>query len=113
MGEVMVGAVVFRKEEKQVPIMPPAIDTTAALFSVYPNPVSSGQVYLDMKQLEKGDYNLSIMNASGKTMQKGSLQYNSHNKIPYNLKKLRPGVYFIHLTEEKTGSNFSSKIIVQ
>ncbi|MGQ7946205.1 T9SS type A sorting domain-containing protein [Flavobacterium sp. WC2509] len=79
-------------------------DVSIEGLSLYPNPVTSGKVYITSKK--DSEKEIIIFNVLGKKV----LQ-NIINTRELNISNLSPGVYIIKITEE--GATSSRKLIVQ
>lgn len=69
-------------------------------FVVYPNPVSGNTVKLAFNNLPDGFYNVSIIDAAGKTLQTQIVNYSSSTffYLPLDISQYKGGVYFIKVT---------------
>ncbi len=82
-------------------------------ISVYPNPVTGNAINLQMNQLPKGNYQVSIINNEGKIL---FAQYLNHNgssatqQFQFN-RNFANGVYRLRLLNISTNKQYSSKII--
>lgn len=79
-------------------------DSSVEGLSLYPNPVSSGKVYITSKK--DSEKEIIIFDVLGKKV----LQTIISNK-ELNISNLSPGIYIIKITEE--GSTSSRKLIVR
>jgi len=82
-------------------------------FSVYPNPViKNGQVQLQLQNLEKGSYALTMFNTSGQMVIKQVIEHNGGNSVQIiSLENIAAGVYTILAKNKKI--QFAKKIIIE
>lgn len=84
----------------------PEIVSTSKANIIYPNP-SKGNITID--NLDYGTKNISITNIYGKSV---SQQQTNNKTLSINL-KLNAGVYFVNITNAKTGKTETQKLIIQ
>jgi hypothetical protein len=78
--------------------------------SVYPNPVTDNSFAVQLKDVEKGSYMLTLVNNLGQTVYQVQLQHRGGNtNIQVNTGKLASGLYKIMLTGEN--SRFTGNVI--
>jgi len=114
-GEVVVVGYTIRKKSKPVPIVKKISDTAFKKFSIYPSPAQRNSlVNINLKKLDAGNYNISIINLNGDIVQTDEKDISSKNKlVSLGLKNVAAGTYFVRLINTKTAATYSEKIIVQ
>jgi hypothetical protein len=92
----------------------PVSDTKSAI-SVYPNPVVNKQFKLQMANLQKGNYNVTLTDALGRLVQTnqvivgGSMQVENINLV----KEAGKGVYIVKVVDQTNQTVSTNKITVQ
>jgi ELWxxDGT repeat protein len=74
---------------------------TTENFNVYPNPVTNGTITLTMDENMKGAYSFQLLDISGKIVYTRMLQALPAARIPVQLPGVKPGIYFLRLTDSK------------
>jgi hypothetical protein len=81
-------------------------------ISLYPNPVTAGQLNIQLGTLVSDDATVSLFNSIGQQITAYDVQAANGNTITINgLDRLAKGVYFI--TVSNSGKEFTSKFIIQ
>jgi hypothetical protein len=79
-------------------------------ITIYPNPISGNNFALHLTDVEKGSYQLTVVNNLGQTVYQTRLQHAGGSAtIPVNAGKLAKGLYTITMNSE--GSHMSSQVI--
>ena len=80
-------------------------------FTVYPNPVTNSTITLVMDEHTQGTFSLQMLDISGRQVHAQEVHAIPSGRIPVRLPAVRPGTYFIHLTD---GNRFSQtrKILI-
>lgn len=105
-----------KRNKKQINLIPSTIkDTANNLFRTYPNPVAAGTTLtLEWKQQPANDYRLELRNAAGALVYQQSMNLETGTKsTAINVPAVTAGIYFITLTDTKTGKASTQRIIVQ
>lgn len=64
----------------------------------YPNPIATGNVRLDFKNISSGDYTLDLVNSTGRVVFTQKVNYSAGNSnISLNITPYAGGVYFIRV----------------
>lgn len=115
MGEV--GAIVVKhRKRKPVPLLQRVVgEAPFSKFKVFPNPaVSGGTIYLEWKKVEKGAYQMAVLNPSGQVVLSRLLEIlQKSDAISLQLPHLVAGNYAIVLIQKASGKTFTEKIIVR
>ncbi len=83
---------------------------TLPAITVYPNPVSGNNFALHLTDVEKGSYQLTVVNSLGQTVYQTRYQHGGGSAtIPVNAGKLAKGLYTITMNNES--SQMSSQVI--
>ena len=88
-------------------------DNKLDFVSVYPNPVTGNSLNVQMNQLEKGNYRVSIINNEGKVLFAQTINHNGSSatqQIQFN-RNFTNGVYRLQLVNGTTNKQYSTKII--
>ena len=106
---------VDEKRKEEIPLITKTTDSSKKVLNLYPNPVSPGQnVRIDVKQLEKGNYDVRILTADGSLVRSRIYQHQKeNNSIEEGSVGLKTGSYYIQFINKKTGKVFTEKFIVQ
>lgn len=87
---------------------------TASMFLVYPNPISAGDVNVDITNLTEGETaRLQLSDMAGKRLLEVSVEVGLYGNVAYKMplpEKLRPGIY--HLTVITNKKSLSRKLMV-
>lgn len=91
-----------------------AISSTSNLnfegsFSAYPNPAGAGMMNIKADMLKDGNYNLSVKNLLGQTIESYTFQTAQLN---YQIQTTEKGLFIVELADN-TGSLVSEKIVLQ
>jgi hypothetical protein len=79
-------------------------------ISVYPNPISNNAI-LEVSVSKESISKITILNVKGEFVQNIPSDNYTNGRIPFNVKSLNKGVYFVELTE-KNGNSLLKRIIV-
>ena len=81
-------------------------------FTVFPNPVQrSNQLSVVPKQALAGRY--EVVSIAGQVLQSGNVKAKNEAPLTINTSALLAGTYFIRLTDQASGKQFTEKFIVQ
>ena len=82
---------------KNAPLSIPQTAGMQAGMSIYPNPLTNGDVSVQLTGLPAADYTLSVVNISGQVVHKEQVAVNTGNQVhTISLPELVNGVYYIH-----------------
>ncbi len=116
------GNLLFEKEEKKEEIMPvlayqaKAIPTEATNgISVYPNPVFDGTVKLSFANQPAGEYQVSLMELSGKVVSVRNVTINSKvQQVQFSLpQSMAKGSYLVKTVSDVNKISVISKLVVE
>lgn len=90
-------------------------DTTYKSFKVYPNPVAAGSLMkLELNKAEAGEYQADLINQNGQIIHSAAIMFENENQInSLNIPMTTTGVYFLRLTNKKSGKKHTAKIMIQ
>ncbi|HKL03697.1 MAG TPA: CHRD domain-containing protein, partial [Cryomorphaceae bacterium] len=77
-------------------------------LSIYPNPTNEG-VNIEVSSLPAGQYNLNIVDITGKTIDSRIVRTGEANIIRYENERLVPGIYFLSINGEN--AVYTAKLI--
>ncbi len=77
-------------------------------LSIYPNPTNAG-VNIEVSSLPAGQYNLNIVDITGKTIDQQVVRAGDANVIRYENDRLVPGIYFLSINGEN--AVYTAKLI--
>lgn len=91
------------------------IDTLSAAFSVYPNPVAKGSSFkIKLNRMTEGEYQLSILDVKGSVVRSSDMIINNKkDSIGQESFSFSAGIYFVRITNKKSGASFTQKLIIQ
>jgi len=114
LGEVVVfkcftrKAAVVQKEKKL------AIDSTSNSFSISPNPaLSHGIIKIGREKLQKGNYLVEVVNASGVVIQTAMADFKQSRSIQLSLDMSMTGMYYLRLSRSGSSKSYTQKLLVQ
>lgn len=116
----MMGLIVFTSikklpKQEEIPLLKQVVDSSKKILLVFPNPLVNGQnLKIDVKQLEKGNYDVRILAADGSLIRSRIYQHQKENNwIEEGSVGLKTGSYYIQFINKQTGKVFTEKFIVQ
>lgn len=114
LGAIVVTSV-HKKKNAALPMLPPTAGAAFSEFSVYPNPVNAnGVLTVDLKNIEAGKYNLTIVSSNGSVVHSQLLIVEKgKTKQTVALQNPPPGIYFIRLSTGRNANSFTEKILVE
>jgi hypothetical protein len=120
LGEVIIlaGLTTVRRSEPSpvIPILGTFLFDSAARFArAYPNPITAGDpLTIECKKVAKGEYTFELLNASSQILlQKIVSVDNEKQAVQMNTPLVKPGVYYLKITDKKTGKSVAEKILIQ
>lgn len=114
-GVIIVGAP-KRKKKGPVKIFQRIFkDSSSKFFKAYPNPIiAGGLLNLELKKAEAGEYQVDITNQGGQIIHSVALRFETENQInSLKVPVTTSGVYFVRMTNKKSGKRHVEKIIIQ
>jgi len=114
-GIVVVGYSRKRKKEPIKLFQRIFKDTSDKFFKAYPNPVSAGSLMkLELNKSEAGEYQVDLINQNGQIIHSATVMFETENIFnSFNIPMITTGVYFLRLTNKKSGKKSTEKIIIQ
>ena len=115
-GAVVVVGYTFRKKKEPVKLFQRIFkDGTYKFFKVYPNPVSAGSlVKLELNKSEAGEYQVDLIDQNGQLIHSTTIVFETENKFnSFNIPMIITGVYFLRMTNKKSGKKYTEKIIIE
>lgn len=83
-------------------------------ISVYPNPVTNGNVRVSFNDLPAGKYQLQLMDMDGKVVSAREVTINSKMQVEsFSLPDVAKGSYFIKILNEPNKVSVTTKLVVQ
>jgi hypothetical protein len=83
-------------------------------ISVYPNPVTNGNVKVSFTDLPAGKYQLQLLDIDGKMVSSHEITINSKMQVEnFSLPDVAKGSYFIKVVNEPNKVSVTSKLVVQ
>jgi len=114
-GVVVVGR--MRKSKKEPVKLFQRIfrDTSSKFFKAYPNPVSAGSLLkLKLNNTEAGEYRADLINQEGQIIHSVTVVFETENQFnSFSVPMTTTGVYFLRMTNKRSGKKHSEKIIIQ
>lgn len=106
---------VDEKRKEEIPLITKTTDSSKKVLNIFPNPVSSGQsIRIEVKQLEKGNYDVRVLAADASIIRSRNYQHQKENNwIEEGSVGLKTGSYYIQFINKQTGKVFTEKFIVQ
>jgi hypothetical protein len=87
------------------------IDMTAANFEIGPNP-SNNEVSINVAELKRGNYSLSITNITGQSVLKQPFEHNGGTfNTTLRTAELNNGIYFLKISSSNI--NYTTKLVVK
>ena len=115
-GEIVVVGYPVRKKKKPIKLFQRIFkDTSYKFFKVYPNPVSvRGLLRLELNKAEAGEYQADLINQNGQIVHSVAIVFETENNFnSFSVPMITTGVYFLRMTNKKSGKKYSEKIIIQ
>jgi hypothetical protein len=119
MGEVVIIAGMVsprRARKKKVSVIKElASDSTSKYVKAFPNPVSAGDpLTIQCKRMIKGDYSFELINLGGQMVQYNEMRIeNEKQSLQLNTPLVKPGTYFLKITNKATRKSVTDKIVIQ
>ena len=90
-------------------------DSSFKFFKVYPNPVSSGSLLnLQSNKTEAGEFQADLINQGGQIVHSMTVVFENENQVnSFNVPMTTTGVYFLRMTNKKSGKKYVEKIMIQ
>ena len=90
-------------------------DSSYKFFKVYPNPVSAGSLMtLELNKAEAGEYKADLVSQNGQVIHSATVVFATEDQFnSFSIPMTTAGVYFLRLTNKKSGKKHSEKIIIQ
>ena len=90
------------------------IETKLAAINVYPNPVVNKNVQMQFSTPLKGNFNVVITTAEGKTITANKLELSGEKNRNVQLNKsITPGAYLLRLVDANGKQVYNSTIVIQ
>jgi hypothetical protein len=80
-------------------------------ISTYPNPATR-KISIDLGRLVDGKMDIEITDPSGKIHQRSVVQAKQSRTIGLNLVNMPSGIYFLRMTDQKSGKRYISRLAV-
>ena len=115
-GDVMVVDYSRKKKKEPIKLFQRIFkDTTYKFFKAYPNPVSAGSLMkLELNKAEAGEYKADLVSQNGQIIHSATVVFTSEDQFnSFSIPMTTTGVYFLRLTNKKSGKKHSEKIIIQ
>ena len=115
-GAVVVVGYSIRKKKEPIKLFQRIFkDSSYKFFKVYPNPVSAGSLMkLELNKAEAGEYEADLINQNGQIIHSTTVVFEAENKFnSFDIPMTTTGVYFLRLTNKKSGKKHTEKIIIQ
>ena len=88
-------------------------DTSSKFFKAYPNPVSAGSL-MKLELNKAGEYQADLINQNGQIIHSSTLVFETENNFnSFSIPMITTGVYFLRMTNKKTGKKHTEKIIIR
>ena len=115
LGGFSVTGVRLTKKKAPVPLIPQLTPTKPSSFLIHPNPVQASSSFtIEWKMIDKGIYQLALQNSAGQQVQSEEIIIDNENaRATVPLKSTVAGLYFVRLTNKKTGKQFTQNLIVK
>jgi CarboxypepD_reg-like domain/Secretion system C-terminal sorting domain len=115
MGVVVVGRPQRKKREPIKLFRRIFKDSSYKFFKVYPNPVSAGrELKLELNISGAGEYQVDLINQNGQFIHSATIVFGTENQLnTFPIPMTTTGVYFLRMTNKKTGKKHSEKVIIQ
>ncbi len=81
-----------------------------AIFSIFPNPVSSGPVNIRVFKMSDKTWNLTLVNILGQTVAYHKIDGTGNQDIQLNLSGYKAGLYFAHVSDDQGNVLMSTKL---
>jgi len=116
LGGVVVIERIQRKKKEPIKLFQRIFkDSSYRFFKAYPNPVSAGGLMkLELNKAEAGEYQADLINQNGQIIHSATVMFETENNFnSFNIPMITPGVYFLRMTNKKSGKKHTEKIIIQ
>jgi hypothetical protein len=116
MGEVVfVGYTTVRKK-LSIPLIGELLpDSTAKFAKAFPNPVIAGDpLTVQCKKMIKGEYTIELLSGSGQMVQHKEMRIeNRKQTLQLNTPLVRPGTYYLKITNKATRKSVTDKVVIR
>jgi len=114
-GVVMIERIQRKKKEPMKLFQRIFKDSAYKFFRVYPNPVSAGSlVKLELNKSEAGEYQADLINQNGQIIHSTTVIFETENNFSsFSIPMTTTGVYFLRMTNKRSGKKYAEKIIIQ
>ena len=115
-GAVAVVGYSIRKKKEPIKLFQRIFkDSSYKFFKAYPNPVSAGSLMkLELNKAEAGEYQADLINQNGQLIHSATVTFEKENPLnTFTIPMTITGVYFLRLTNKKSGKKHTEKIIIQ
>jgi hypothetical protein len=116
MGAVVIVGYGRVKKKSTIPLIGEMLpDSTAKFAKAFPNPVIAGDLLtIQCKNLAKGDYTIELLNGSGQMVQHKELRIeNVKPALQLKTPQVRPGAYYLKITNKATRKSVTDKVVIQ
>jgi hypothetical protein len=118
MGDIVVVGMISprRAKKKKVPVINElAPDSTSKFVKAYPNPVIAGDpISIQCRKMAKGDYSFELINMAGQMVQYKEMRIeNEKQSLQLNTPLVKPGTYFLKITNKATRKSLTDKIVIE
>lgn len=101
----------YTGETKYTPIVVVNVDKDQEAFSIYPNPVKGNSIMVELNDLEKGIYKLTLFNSAGQQVMANTIVHSGGNATEnIYLKAVPAGIYSFRL--QSNHYNFRQTVII-
>jgi hypothetical protein len=115
-GEIVVVGISRRKKKETIKLFQRIFkDSSYKFFRVYPNPVSAGSLMkLELNKAEAGEYQADLVNQNGQLIHSATVTFEKENLLnTFTIPMTITGIYFLQMTNKKSGKKHTEKIIIQ
>jgi hypothetical protein len=118
MGDIVVVGMISprRAKKKKVPVINElASDSSSKFVKAFPNPITAGDpLTIQCRKMVKGDYSFELINLGGQIMQYNEMRIeNEKQSLQLNTPLVKPGTYFLKITNKATRKSVTDKIVIQ
>lgn len=80
--------------------------------TIFPNPAQH-QVQLEFQKTIEGPVQVEVLGISGLVVQRQLVAMNNSRLVRISLNNIKPGVYFLRTTDQRTGRKYFSRLVVK